>query len=98
MALTLDNILTQSEDVVARVVEDEIILVSLLASIGDMDTELYTLNETGMAIWSRLDGERSLRTIAKEMEEEFSVTLDVIEMDVLRLAEELAKRKIVVVQ
>jgi len=36
-----------SEDVVAREIEGELIIVPLAAGIGDLEDELYTLNETG---------------------------------------------------
>ena len=95
--LTLDAICTQSDDVVARMIEDELIIVPLVAGIGDMDDELYTMNETGKAIWSHLDGEKSLRTLAEELATEFDAPLDKIEKDVLGLMTELMRRKMVVV-
>lgn len=97
MELTLDAICTPSEDVVARMIEDELIIVPLVAGIGDMDDELYTMNETGKAIWSHLDGEKSLRTLAEELATEFDAPLDKIEKDVLGLMTELMRRKMVVV-
>lgn len=98
MDLTLDNILTPSQEVDSRLFGDELILVPLLDGIGNLDAELYTMNETGKAIWSRLDGERPLRTIARELAEEFNTTLGVVEKDLLRLAKELQRRKMVVIQ
>lgn len=98
MELMLDAKYVPSEDVVARVIEDELIIVPLVAGIGDMDDELYTLNETGKAIWSRLDGEKSLRTLAAELATEFSAPPGEIAKDVLGLMTELARRKMVVVQ
>jgi hypothetical protein len=62
--MTMDAICAPSEDVVARMIEDELVIVPLVAGIGDMEDELYTMNETGKAIWSRLDGKKSLRTLA----------------------------------
>lgn len=98
MDLTLDVIMVPSEDLVSRVIEDELIIVPLTSGIGDMDAELYTMNETGRAIWSRLDGSRTLRIIADEIAEEFSSSPGVIEKDVLGLMEELEKMKMVVVK
>ena len=46
----LDAVYTPSEDIVAREIEGEIIIVPLVAGIGDMEDELYTLNDTGKAI------------------------------------------------
>jgi hypothetical protein len=94
----LDGIYTPSEDVVARVIEGELIIVPLVAGIGDMDDELFTLNETGKAIWSCLDGQRTLRSVAEELATQFRATPGEIEKDVLWLMTELARRKMVVVQ
>ena len=96
--LTLDKICTPSEDLVARVVEGELIIVPLAAGIGDMEDELYTLNETGKAIWDRLDGTRSLRQIASELAAEYSAPAAVIERDVTGLVTELVRRKMLVVR
>jgi ubiquinone biosynthesis protein UbiJ len=98
MDVSLDVIYMPSEDVVARVIEDELIIVPLARGIGDMDDELYSMNTTGKAIWLRLDGEKTLQNIAEEITEEFSATPGVIEKDVLGLVEELANRKMVVSQ
>ncbi len=98
MEITLDAKCAPSEDVVARLIEDELVIVPLVAGIGDMDDELFTMNETGKAIWSKLDGEKSLRTMAAELATDFSAPLGEIEKDVLGLMTELARRKMVVVR
>lgn len=98
MELMLDAKCVPSEDVVAREIEGELIIVPLVAGIGDTDDELYTLNETGKAIWSRLDGQRTLRAVAEELATEFSATPGEIEKDVRGLVSELVRRKMVVVQ
>ena len=43
----------------------------LVAGIGDMEDELFTLNETGKAIWDQFDGQRSLAGAAAAMSPEF---------------------------
>jgi len=98
MDITLDQTCITSEDVVARIIEDELIIVPLVSGIGDMDDELYTMNETGRTIWSRLTGEKTLRGIANDLAEEFSAPQEVIEKDLLGLITELIRRKMVVVQ
>lgn len=97
MDITLDRTYIPSEDIVARVIEGELIIVPLVSGIGDMDDELYTLNETGRAIWSRLDGEKSLREIAAELAAEFNTAPGVVEHDVLGLIAELERRKMVTI-
>jgi hypothetical protein len=58
--VTIDTVCVLSEDVVTREIEGEIVIVPLVAGIGNADDELYTLNETGRAVWQRLDGKRAL--------------------------------------
>ncbi|MEI7451129.1 MAG: PqqD family protein [Desulfomonile sp.] len=96
--VTLDMVCVPSEDVVAREIEGELIIVPLVAGIGDTDDELYTLNETGKAIWSRLDGQRTLSAVAEELAAEFSAPLGEIGKDVSGLMNELIRRKMIVVQ
>ena len=98
MDITLECRCVPSEDIVSRVIEDELIIVPLVSGIGDMDDELFTMNETGRAIWSRLVGEKSLREIAAELVAEFNTAPGIVEQDVLGLVTELVRRKMVVVQ
>jgi len=91
----LDNAYMPSENVVAREIEGEIIIVPLVAGMGDTDDELFTLNETGRAIWQKLDGRRSLRQVIEELSTEYEAADGEIETDVLGIVEELAKRKMI---
>lgn len=92
--VTLEKIYVPSEDIVAREIEGEVIIVPLVAGIGDMDDELYTLNETGQAIWRLLDGRKNLGTVAAELRQEFEG--DEIDQDVLGFVREMVKRRILV--
>ena len=96
--VTPQSICTPSDDIVAREIEGELLIVPLVAGIGDADDELYTLNETGHAIWNRLDGTRTLAQITAELADEFDAPPDAIGEDVLGLMGELARRGMVVVQ
>lgn len=51
MAITLETVCRHSPDIVAREIGDEIIIIPLIAGIGDADDELYSLNASGRAIW-----------------------------------------------
>ena len=95
--LTPDLICMPSEDVVAREIEGELIIVPLAAGIGDLEDELYTLNDTGKAIWGKLDGTRTLRQIVRELAEEYDAPAADIERAVTGLVGELVRRKMVVV-
>ena len=85
-----------SKDIVARDIEDELIIVPLISGIGDLEDELFTLNETGRAIWDKLDGQKILKDVVEELSAEFESPEGEIEKDVVGLVEELLKRKMVV--
>lgn len=85
-----------SGDIVAREIEGEVVIVPLASGVGDMEGELYTLNETGRAIWRKLDGTKKVREIVAELSEEFETPPEVLEADVAGLLAELLKRKMVV--
>ena len=61
-----------------------------------MEDELYTLNATGRAIWSRLDGRTTLAQVAAALEADYDALPGEIERDVLGLVEELRRRKMLV--
>lgn len=92
----LDTAYFPSEDVVAREIEGELIIVPLVAGIGNMEDELFTLNDTGRAIWKRLDGKKNLKEVVEELSAEFETSAGEIEKDVIGFVEELLKRRMVV--
>lgn len=96
MTLRKDAIYMPSDDIVAREIEGEIIIVPLAAGIGDMEDELFTLNETGKAIWTRLDGQQTLEEVIAGLIQVFDASADEIENDVLGLVEELINRRMLV--
>jgi len=85
-----------SEDVVAREVQGEFIIIPITSGIGDLEDEIFSLNETGRAIWAKLDGKKALKGIVRELESEFEFETGEIEKDVLGITEELLKRKMLV--
>jgi hypothetical protein len=95
LEVSLDSAYIPSEDVVARDIEGELILVPITSGIGDMEDEIYTLNDTGRAIWTKLDG-RTLGHVAQALRDEFEARTDEIEADVVGLVGELFKRRMVV--
>ena len=85
-----------SEDVVAREIQGEFIIIPITSGIGDLEDEIFTLNETGRAIWDKIDSKRSLKEVADCLSSEFCVSGDEIEKDVLGLGEELLKRRMLI--
>jgi len=98
MSLKMDAVCAPSEDIVYREIEGEVILVPLVAGIGDAEDELYTLNATGRAVWERLDGVRTLAQVADSIAEEYSSPADAIAADVLGFVEEMLRRKMLTVR
>ena len=92
----IDDVFAHSDDIVSREIEGELIIVPLGAGIGDLEDELYTLNETGRVIWDKMDGERSIKDIMEEIQGTYKGSASEIEQDVIGLIEELLKRKIIV--
>lgn len=90
--LHLGVICAPSENVVAREIEGEIVIVPLTTGVGGAEDELYTLNETGQAIWQKLDGKRTLKEVAALLADEFNASN--CENDVLGFASELTQRGI----
>ena len=94
--IQLDDIYVHSDDMSSRGVDGDLIIIPMVAENGDMDDAVYSLNETGVAIWVRMDGVRSLRQIAGELADDYAAPVAVIERDVIGLVSELVRRKMVV--
>ncbi|MDP2924718.1 MAG: PqqD family protein [Candidatus Omnitrophota bacterium] len=92
----INAIYKSSEDVVARDVQGEFIIIPITSGIGDLENAIFSLNETGRAIWKRLDGKKNFKEIALELSAEFEAPIEEIEKDVLGLTEELLKRRMIV--
>jgi len=95
---TKESIYSISEDVVARETGGDIVIVPLTAEVAGPENAMFTLNHTGHAVWKNLDGRKTLGEIAAELAGEFHVPLETAERGVLKLAADLAARKIVVIK
>ncbi len=92
----LDGVYAPSEDIVARKIAGELLIVPLTAGVGSVGEELFSLNKTGRLIWDKLDGKRTLRDIVAFLSARFDSPAGKIEQDVKGLIRELLKRRIVV--
>ena len=92
--VSLSAVCVPSEEVVAREVQGEFVIIPITSGVGTSEEEIFTLNETGKSVWDKLDGQRSLKDVAQELAADFEAPLEEIQNDVLGLAEELLKRKI----
>ena len=94
--IDVNSIYIPSENIVSREIEDTIIIIPLSSGVGDMEDELYTLNETGKAIWKWLDGNKTVKALSQELATSFEATVETIEEDVTGLLQELLNRKMVI--
>jgi len=93
---SLQGVYVPSEDIVAREIEGEIVIVPLVSGVGDLEDELYTLNGSARAIWDRLDGSRTLGAVVAELTEEFEAGDGDIGTDACGLVGELLQMGILV--
>jgi hypothetical protein len=96
MTLNLESVLIPSEDIVAREIEGELIIVPLVAGIGDLEDELFSLNEYAKAIWRQLDGKQSLGEIVANLAGEYAADPEEIAGDILGFVGELTRRGMLV--
>jgi len=85
-----------TDDIVAREIEGELIIVPLTSGIGDLEDELFTLNGTGRSIWERLDGNQTLQQVVESLNQDFKDSSNSIEDDVTGFVSELIRMKMVV--
>jgi len=94
--MILEKVFSPSRDVVVRKIEGETIIIPIVAGIGDLEDDLYALNETGQAIWEKLDGQKSVHAIIAELSIEYQAPIGEIQDDVIGIIEELDRRKVIV--
>jgi hypothetical protein len=91
-----NGIYIPSPDIVAREIEGELIIVPLTAGVGNLEDELYSMNDTGREVWRLLDGVRTLDEIAAALAEQFNASHSAILVDVQGLVGELVRRRMLV--
>lgn len=96
MTIKLTTCYRVSEDVIAREIEGELVIVPLKSGLGDLDAEMYALSATGIAVWKKLDGETPLESLIKALLAEYDASYDDVRADVMELVAELMDKGLVV--
>jgi hypothetical protein len=91
----LDRLFKKSDAIVFRKIGDEYVLVPIRQGGGDLES-LYTLNETAARIWELLDGTVKGTEIRDKITEEFDVTPEEAEKDLVHHLRELASIKAII--
>ena len=90
--MTLDYALDITPNVIARQVGDEIVLL-------DLDNGTYFgLDPVGARIWELINQGRTLAAVCEVIVDEYDVTREIIEQDLLKLVENLAAQRLVQVR
>lgn len=92
-----DSAYARSNDIVAREIQGVLVIVPVTSGIGDLEEELFTLNDTAKSIWDMLDGRRTVNEIVMELATKYEVSAEELAADVVGLLEELVGRKLVLV-
>ncbi len=86
----LDKVYKKSDSIVSRKIADEFILVPIRQNVGDLES-ISTLNEVAARIWELIDGKMKVREIKDKIVEEFEVTPQQAEKDLVEYIKQLEK-------
>ena len=85
-----DNFEVNSQDVAAKVISGETILINLTSGI------YFSMDGAGTTIWQLLEGGHSLEQVARAVSATYGVASERVRSDVLRLAAELVDAGLIV--
>ena len=86
--MTPTAIYTKHPDYVQRDVAGECILVPIRRTLTEANS-IYVLNETGAALWNRIDGQRTAQDIVSDFCNEYEVATDQLAKDFTSLLDDL---------
>jgi len=94
MGVSADSVFRKNRNLVFRKIQDEYILVPIAASAADVES-IFNLNETGAAVWERIDGIRKISEIINDIKSEYEGKDREIEEDVMTFVTEIADAKLI---
>ena len=84
----------KNPDFIARKIGGELVLIPLQKKIYDI-TSIYNMNEMACQVWERLDGQKTLDEILRELFALYEVSTEVLKNDLETLIEQLEEIKAV---
>lgn len=81
----------KAEHTAWRIIDNEAVIVS------PMDSDVTILNGAATSMWKLMDGSRDISQIAKELCEEFEVSIDAAKKDAEEFVEDLAGKKLITI-
>ena len=91
-AVTLDSVVTRCDDIVAGVVDADLIMMSI------ENGKYYQLNPSAGRVWSLLEQPRTVTEICQMLSKDFKVTPEACQKDVLHFLDELVSRNVVTIR
>jgi len=91
----MDSIFTVSDNIIAKNIEGQLMIVPLISGVGNLDEEMFQLNSTGTAVWQMLDGKTRLSDIVSRLSKEYEADHETIKQDVIALMETLIKKNFI---
>lgn len=82
------TVYTKHPDYVQRDVAGECMLVPIRRRLTEANS-IYVLNETGAALWKRIDGQRTAQDIVTDFCDEYDVAIDQLTKDFTSLLDDL---------
>ena len=92
---TLSSIVVRSEDVVSRLIDNQVLIIPLTSGMANADDSLYTLSPTAQDIWDLLDGERTLLEVIEILSAKYNGNNETLQEDVLGFVHEMLSEKLV---
>lgn len=87
--MELSTIIARGEDYVFNEVDGELVMMNI-------ETGSYaSMNETGKSIWELLEEPKSIESVLTSLTEEYDISFEAAEKDVLPFIEQLLQQKIV---
>ena len=84
-----------SEEIIFKDIEGTSILIPVISGVGDLNSDIFQLNETGSRVWEMLDGTTPLENIVLTLADEYDAPAQSIEEDVLNLIRTLVEKQFV---
>lgn len=94
--LSLSSICSHSDELIAREVGGEILLIPLKSGLVDGDEALYSLSPIAKEIWELLDGINTIGNVVDILSQSYDASFEEIKKDVLGFVSEMIQRKMIV--
>ena len=88
MTVSMDGIPIRNENIISRKIEDEYILVPMLASSDEVE-HIFNLNQVGADVWERIDGNKTVKDIVEALVMEYEGEPGEIEGDVIEFLNDI---------